>query len=69
MAWPTEGKDAFLRAGFFLITPRAAKGGIKAVFIERLTQGFCLHHLRMECRAGSNGVDAACEAFLIGMHQ
>ena len=48
MACGTEAEDAFLGAALFLIAPRAAKSRVKAVFVERLLQTFCLPHIGVE---------------------
>ena len=62
-----EGKDALLGAGFFLVAPRAAEGGVEAVFVQRLLQAFGLHHLGVQRRAGIERIDAALHAVLIDM--
>ena len=43
-----EAEDALLRATFFLVTARAAEGGVETKLIERLLESFSLPHIRMQ---------------------
>ena len=57
-----EGENALLGAGFFLVAPRAAKGRIKAVFVEGLLEAVGFHDLGMERRTMVEGVDVFFDA-------
>ncbi len=68
MAGGAEREDPFLGAGLFLVTARAAEGGIETVLIERLLQSLGLPHVGVE-RAVIEGVDAALDRFRVAVDQ
>ena len=45
MACGAEGKDPLFCPAFLFIAPRAAKGRVKAIMVERLFQAFSLPHI------------------------
>src|SRR4029077_6609235 len=47
----TEGEDALLGTAFLLIAPRAPKGCIEAVLVERLPERLRLHDVGVHLRA------------------
>ena len=60
-----QRKHAFLGAGFLFIAPRAAKGRVEFIKIQRLLQPLRLHHIRMQPRARRDGANARAHALLI----
>ena len=66
MFWdPTHA--ALLGAGFFLISPCAAKCCIETVGVKRLTQSHRLHHVGMRVGAVIDRIDAVSHAVLVDM--
>src|SRR5262249_47150977 len=53
-----KGKDAFLRARFFLVTTCTADGCIETMLLQGLTQGLGLHDLGIQRTSMAEGIDA-----------
>ncbi len=69
MAGRAEGEDALLGARLLLIAPRAAEGGIEAVFVQRLAQRHRLHDVGVRVGPVVERVDPIADTFLVHVNQ
>jgi hypothetical protein len=63
-----EREHALLGAAGFLVAPRATEGGVEAVSVERLSQGFGLHHVGVGGGCEIEWVDAASQTLFVHVH-
>ena len=68
MTGRTEAEHALFRPAFLLVAPRAAKGRVKTVFIQRLFQALGLPQVGMQA-AMVKRVDALCQGFRVLVDQ
>ncbi len=64
-----EREHALFGPTLFLVAPRAAEGGIKAVLVQSLLQRLRLHDVRVHLGAVREGGDARTQACLVHVHQ